>query len=189
MHRIPGFLFSSGIQYGSTLDVRDFGADTTDTNDATSTINAALAASNAFAGTVFVGPGTYRINGTIVVGANQKLLLDPAAVLHRHSSVTTGPWGGAPPLVALQGNYAKVTGPGLIQCDGPCPYGVVQSGPSTLDNGTNDVLLRDLGSGQDPGARGRRNIHNWSDPNQSDYDHDVRCRTCERCGRSDRRLR
>lgn len=108
-------------------DVRDAGADDTDSKDATSIINSVLAAAAVSCGTISVGPGTYRVDGTIVVPGGVTLYVDPAAVLHRHSG------GATTPVVRLTGNQPKLTGDGLIWSETACPRGVVLVGPNALN--------------------------------------------------------
>ena len=109
---------------GAPSNVRTAGADNTGATDVTATIQALLDTVNH----TLVPPGTYRIDGTLAVGAYRTLELLPGATLLRGGAAVT-------PVVRLNGsNYSQIIGTGngacTVQTPNACATGVVHVGPA-----------------------------------------------------------
>jgi polygalacturonase len=99
-------------------------------HDATAAFNAALGLVSGGPlenkQTVHVPLGSYRIDGTLLVGCS--LVLEFGATLHRIRVNATDQNTG--PVVSLYNGGASLRGGGMVQTDLPSPDGVVNVGPS-----------------------------------------------------------
>lgn len=91
------------------FNVADFGAVGDGVTDDTAAIQAAL---NSGGKTVIPPGATYRVDGTLTVPVNTTLEVAPGATLKRLATDA-----GTGPVVLVSGNYAALTGQGLIKSD------------------------------------------------------------------------
>jgi hypothetical protein len=91
-------------------------------DDDTAAFTAAIAASPS----VFVPPGSYRIDSTVHIAGGTRLSLSGGASLMRTNLSTS-----SEPVVLLSGWYGSLTGSGHITTVNPAPAGVVKIGPAT----------------------------------------------------------
>lgn len=109
---------------GAPVNVLNYGADESGTNNSAAAIQAALAASD----NVFIPTGTYRCDAMIEINAGKTLQLAPGATLSRlsaHSASTD-------PVVWIKGSNAALIGAGqrlsTIVTQNRAPKGVVRLG-------------------------------------------------------------
>ena len=126
--------FTSGRPWAEPNNVAEDGS-----VDATVGIQAAI--NNSYGAMARLKPGaTYRVDGSLIIGIRQHLEI-PAGTTVIRKSVAEGGVSNTAPLIILNGNFARLSGNGLIQTDNASPSGIILIGQQTVTRSVYDGVV------------------------------------------------